>query len=100
MSQTHISISSTELSIVTGVETEVIVKLVEYGIVEPLNGDQVEVWEFETSSVHWIQKALRLRKDLEIDWLAVSMVIELMQQKEALEKQNAAFQRQLSRFTK
>lgn len=47
-----------------------------------------------------LKKALRLHQDLEIDWVAVAMVIDLMQEKEALQKENEAYQRQLKRFIK
>lgn len=54
---------------------------------------------FETASVYWIKKAVRLHQDLEIDWLAVALLIDLIQQRDALQKENAFFQQQLSRFT-
>lgn len=99
MSEILISISFDELCQVEGVETDTIIEIVEYGIVEPIDGNDVAQWIFDTSSVHWIKKALRLHQDLEIDWIAVSLVIDLMKQKEALEKENETYRRQLQRFT-
>ncbi len=99
MSEILISISFNELCQVEGVESESIIEIVEYGIVEPIDGNEVDQWMFDVSSIHWIKKALRLHQDLEIDWVAVALVIDLMQQKESLEKENAAYQRQLKHFT-
>ena len=104
MSETLFSISFEELCQVEGVEGELIVEIVEYGIARPINkrSEQTrhEQWLFDTGTLHWIKKALRLRQDLEIDWVAIAMVIDLMQEKEALQKENEGYQRQLRRFIK
>jgi chaperone modulatory protein CbpM len=50
--------------------------------------------------VHWLKKFIRLNRELEIDWVAVSMVIELLKQKEQLKQENQNLQRQLERFLK
>lgn len=104
MSETLFSISFEDLCQVEGVEGELIVEIVEYGIVMPINNQsehaRYEQWLFDTGAIHWIKKALRLRRDLEIDWVAIAMVIDLMQEKEALQKANESYQRQLRRFIK
>ncbi len=56
-------------------------------------------WEFETASVYWIKKAVRLHQDLEIDWLAVALLIDLIQQRDSLQREKEFFQQQLKRFT-
>ena len=102
MSEKLFSISFDELCQLEGIENQLIVEIVEYEIVIPLNKNSEETnedqWLFDTESIYWIQKALRLHHDLEIDWVAVAMVIDLMQQKEALQKENETYQRQLKRF--
>ena len=102
MSEKLFSISFDELCQLEGIESQLIVEIVEYDIVTPLNKsvevDNQEQWLFDTESTQWIQKALRLHHDLEIDWLAVAMLIDLMQQKEVLQKENETYQRQLERF--
>lgn len=102
MNEKLFSISFDELCQLEGIESQLIVEIVEYEIVTPLNKASEESnqaqWLFDTESTHWIQKALRLHHDLEIDWLAVAMLIDLMQQKDALQKENETYQRQLERF--
>jgi chaperone modulatory protein CbpM len=102
MSEQLFSISFNELCQLDGIESQLIIEIVEYGIVMPSNkrleeDDQAQ-WLFDTGSLHWIKKALRLHRDLEIDWVAIAMVIDLMQQKEALENEIELYQRQLNRF--
>ena len=98
MTQTLVRVSLSELCQLEGIEREIVIEIVEYGIARPLPGGDAPEWVFETSSVYWIKKAVRLHRDLEIDWVAVAMVIDLMQQKEALERENRRYQRQLERF--
>jgi chaperone modulatory protein CbpM len=55
-------------------------------------------WVFDTTSVHWLRKAVRLHSDLDIDWVAVAMVIDLLRRNEELERRNQCFEQQLKRF--
>ncbi|WP_432468044.1 chaperone modulator CbpM [Agarivorans sp. Z349TD_8] len=98
MSEAFVNISFNELCQLAGIERDVLINVVEYGIVQPLRGEGIERWIFDTTSLHWIKKAVRLHQDLEIDWVAVAMVVNLLQQNENLLKQNQAYQRQLQRF--
>lgn len=104
MSESLFNISFNELCHVQGIDSELIIEIVEYGIVIPINQDSDEVryeqWLFDTGAIRWIKKAVRLYQDLEIDWVAIAMVIELMQQKEALQLENENYKRQLGRFIK
>jgi chaperone modulatory protein CbpM len=104
MRESLLSISFYELCQLEGIESQLVIDVVEYGIILPVNKDieqaNEQQWLFDTGSIHWLKKALRLHQDLEIDWVAVAMVIDLMQQKEALQKENEAYQRQLKRFIK
>lgn len=92
------SITYTELCRIDGIEREFISAIVEYGIVTPKNNTHQEDWLFETTSVYWIKKASRLHIDLEIDWIAVALVIELLQKQRELEKENQRINRLLQRF--
>lgn len=87
-----------ELCQIEGIEDDQVIDVVEYGIVEPLGRTREGQWIFETRSVAWIKKAVRLHLDLDIDWVAVGMVIELLQQKSDLEKENKRMSQLLERF--
>jgi len=92
-------ISLNELCQLEKIESHHIIEIVENGIVKPIANANSKEWEFETSSVHWIKKAVRLHQDLEIDWLAVALLIDLIQQRDALQREKDFFQQQLRRFT-
>lgn len=77
---------------------KIIFEIVEHGIASPIEGNELVDWVFDINSVHWLRKAARLHLDLEVDWIAVAMVIDLLQQKEALEKQSEHYKQQLQRF--
>lgn len=98
MTELLLSMSLRELCQCEGCTEEIIVEIVEHGIAHPVSGRQVGDWEFDTTSVYWLRKAVRLHADLEIDWVAVAMVIDLLRQNEALQKQNRSFEQQLQRF--
>ena len=102
MNEKLFSISFNELCELEGIESQLVLEIVEYEIVIPLNRNtkdaSEEQWVFDTDSLQWIKKALRLRRDLEIDWVAIAMVIDLMRQKEALQGEIESYQRQLDRF--
>jgi chaperone modulatory protein CbpM len=98
MSDIVLSISLRELCQYEGLNEQLIIEVVEHGIAQPVAGNDVVDWVFDTASVHWLKKAVRLHYDLEIDWVAVAMVIDLLQKNEALRRQNQCFEQQLSRF--
>ena len=102
MGQTRIhqlvSVSFSELCQLEGIEGDVIIEMVEYGIAVPLAGVQVSDWVFDPGSVHWMKRALRLYRDFEIDWVAVALLIDLMQQRDSLQRENERYQCQLRRF--
>ena len=87
-----------ELCLSADISQEAIVEVVEYGIVKPLEGDTLSEWVFDLESTHWIKKAIKLNQQLQIDWVAIAMVIELMKQKQQLEKQNKQLEARLNRL--
>lgn len=98
MTEISFSLPLEELCQLEQIEPEVVIEIVEYGIAQPVRGQEVDDWVFDTTTVHWIKKAVRLHIDLEIDWVAVALVIDLMQQKETLLRENERVQYQLKRF--
>jgi chaperone modulatory protein CbpM len=99
MSDTILTITMTELCQSQSITQELIVEIVEYGIAEPIKGSQQHEWVFDPSAVHWLKKAIRLNRELEIDWVAVAMVIALMRQKEDLQRENTNLHQLLDRLS-
>lgn len=98
MSDAILKISLDELCQSQQISQQVMINVVEYGIATPVAGDTREEWVFDSNSVHWVKKAIRLSQELEIDWIAVALVIELLKQKEQLQRENQTLQHQLARF--
>ncbi|MBL7002564.1 MAG: chaperone modulator CbpM [Gammaproteobacteria bacterium] len=95
MSDIVFKISLQELCEQEGITETIVFKVVEHGIAEPLEGND---WMFESSSVHWMKKAIRLYHDLDIDWVSIAMIIDLLQQNDALLRKNERLKNQLNRF--
>ena len=98
MSDIVSKVSLQELCAQEGVTETIVIEVVEHGIAEPLAGNDFNDWIFKCGSVHWMKKAIRLHHDLDIDWVSIAMVIDLLQQKEALLKENEHLKKQLHRF--
>lgn len=93
-----ILISCRELCDAESVSETYIIEAIEHGIIRPLEGTQGNDWVFTITEVSWFKKAIRLQKDLELDWVAVALVLELLQNKQSLEQENQLLRQRLERF--
>lgn len=98
MSISILRISVSELCDQESISEEQVLHIVEHGIVRPVSGDSYQNWLFDSTTIIWIRKALRLRHDLELDWVATSMLIDLLRQRDKLENENQRLRQQLNRF--
>lgn len=93
-----LQISYRELCQSEAVDEQWIVDAVEHGVIKPLQGEDKSNWMFSSVDVIWFRKALRLQKDLEIDWISVALIVELLQNNEVLTQENTALRQRLERF--
>lgn len=98
MTSTMIRITVSELCEREEVSRSVLMQLVEYDIANPYAGSSVEDWVFEVSSVSWMKRAIRLQRDLDIDWMAVAVLIDLLREREQLCQENDRLRQRLGRF--
>ncbi|MEP4889557.1 MAG: chaperone modulator CbpM [Aliiglaciecola sp.] len=98
MSEITLHLSIHELCEYQEISQDSIYTMVEYGIVDPIDGKSVSDWIFDLDSVHWIKKAVRLNQQMQIDWVATAMVIDLLRQKEQLKKENDQLKARLNRL--
>ncbi|MFT4612961.1 MAG: chaperone modulatory protein CbpM [Bacteroidia bacterium] len=91
-------ITVTELCECEGISNTVLLEMVEYEIAQPMAGSSIQDWIFDTTSAHWMRRAIRLQRDLEIDWLAVSILIDLLREREKLSRENSSLRQRLDRF--
>lgn len=79
------------------VSQEALLEIVEQGIVEP-DGDAPEQWIFTTHMVTVTKKAIRLNRDLGIDWPGIALAIRLIEELEQLRDENSRLKQLLGRF--
>jgi chaperone modulatory protein CbpM len=79
--QVHLSL--TEFCQACSSRTEWVIELVEEGILEP-SGEESSRWSFPGNSLSKAQRARRLQHDLEINLAGVALVLELLDEIEAL----------------
>jgi len=91
-------ITVAELCECEGISRALVLQLVQYDIAAPLAGSSVDNWEFDTSSAGWIRRAVRLQRDLDIDWLAVATLVDLLRERDALRRENRELRQRLGRF--
>ena len=92
----HVSIS--ELCERESVSHSLVVELVDHDIARPIEGTSAQKWVFDATGAHWVKKAIRLHRDLELDWIAVAVLIDLLRQKEQLQGENRLLKQRLQRF--
>ena len=98
MISTVVKISVSELCEREELSRSLLVQLVQYEIARPVAGSTVDDWIFDVTSAHWMTRAVRLRRDLDIDWVAVAMLIDLQRERDRLSQENEYLQQRLGRF--
>ena len=98
MSSSVTRITVSELCEREGVPPSLLVQLVHYEIAHPLSGSTADDWVFDTVSAQWMQRAIHLQRELEIDWVAVATLIDLLRERDRLQRENEALRQRLGRF--
>ena len=98
MSSTLMSITGIELCEQEHVPRTILVELVVHEIAQPLEGSSTRDWVFDVTSAQWLRRAIRLQRDLDIDWVAVAMLIDLLRERERLHIENSSLRQRLERF--
>lgn len=74
--------SITELHEIIGVETQVIVEYVEYGVLEPENKNEKypDHFQFSSSQLERLRRGIRLQHDLALNTAGVALALELIEE--------------------
>lgn len=81
----------TELCRFCSADSAWVVELMEYGVVEPFEGPQTEV-RFNAPSVMRAKKARRLERDLGINMAGIALILDLLEERDALKRQLSHYQ--------
>ncbi len=76
---------------------ELLVTIVEQGIIEPVEVRD-DRWLFDGSVTVRLSRAVRLHRDLDVDWSGVALALELLEELEQLREENRMLHRRLRRF--
>jgi len=69
-----------ELCRVFDLPADEVVDLVDFGVVEPARGRHPAQWRFSSTSISRVRRALRLRRDLQIDYAGLALVLDLLEE--------------------
>jgi chaperone modulatory protein CbpM len=73
-----------ELSNACGIQTDLVIQMVDEGVIEPAaRGSE---WEFHGSSLVRAQRALRLVRDLDLNWPGAALALDLLDELERLQR--------------
>lgn len=74
-----------------------LVEIVENGIVEP-KGQSFIDWSFDNESFSLVRRAIRIQRDLELDWAATALAISLLNEVDKLRAENNYLKQRLGRL--
>lgn len=79
------------------VPADSLIEIVELGIVEPGGGNPHD-WRFDSDALGRLRQALRLQRELGLDWQAVAVALDLLDEVGRLRAENESLRRRLLRF--
>lgn len=97
MSSSYLQMNVVEFCQCTGLPQAWLVEIVDEGILEPA-GTSPEQWFFDGQALSIARRALRLRQDLELEWAAIALAMQLLDERDQLLEENRRLRSRLSRF--
>lgn len=85
-----------------GCHAELVIKMVNYGIVEPApgaGGEEGQQWAFDLPSLLRIQKAIRLQRDLNINLPGLAMSLDLLDEMDTMRREISCLRQRLAQFS-
>lgn len=86
----HYKLTLNELCMASTSSSDLIIKLVDYGILEPIGNEQ-RTWRFSASSVEKAASAARLQRDLDLNPAGAAFALDLLDEIKALRKNPHSF---------
>ena len=75
-----------------GVHAELVIEMVEEGVLQP-RGAAPEEWRFAGDALVRAQKALRLSRDLRVNWPGAALALDLIEELERLRREQRMLRR-------
>lgn len=77
--------------------TEVLIEIVEEGVLEP-KGNTPEEWTFDATMLSIVKRATRLHRDFDIEWTSIPLLLDMLNEMEQLRSENKLLKQRLNRF--
>ncbi|HEJ9096476.1 chaperone modulator CbpM [Serratia odorifera] len=97
MMRQEITFTVVELCQQVDISQDELIEIVELGVIAPLESAPSS-WLFDYPALSHLQRARRLRAELDLDWPGIAMALTLLDRVDALQKENQRLRRQLARF--
>lgn len=97
MANVTITFTVTEFCLHTGVTEEELNEIVGLGVIEP-DDASTDSWLFDDRAATQVQRALRLRQELALDWPGIAVALTLLEDNTRLRQENRLLRQRLSRF--
>ncbi len=99
MIETSLTVELTlqEICEIADVPTEVLITIVEEGILEPKGASPSE-WCFDSYMLNMVKRACRLHRDFDIEWTGIPLYLDMIDELEKLRTENKTLKQRLGRF--
>ncbi|EHK0943549.1 chaperone modulator CbpM [Citrobacter farmeri] len=97
MANVTITFTVTEFCLRTGVTEEDLNEIVGLGVIEPY-AEKANSWQFDDHAATVVQRALRLREELALDWPGIAVALTLLEENAHLRQENRLLRQRLARF--
>lgn len=81
----EVELTLAELCRACSLDAEQMMELIEEGVIEP-RGRYVSTWRFEGVSIRRVRFAVRLQRDLGVNWAGAALALDLLEEIEALRR--------------
>ncbi len=99
MSEVRLTLEVAEICQYAAISRDELFEVVALGIISPKGDGGDGEWYFEPVALHDLQRAQRLRRDLELDWAGIALAVGLLDEIARLKTENRHLLRRLGRFT-
>ncbi|POT57812.1 chaperone modulator CbpM [Citrobacter amalonaticus] len=97
MANVTVTFTITEFCLHSGVSEDELNEIVGLGVIEPQE-DEAAHWQFDDHALTVVQRALRLRQELALDWPGIAVALTLLEENARLRQENRLLRQRLSRF--
>ncbi|ETX11842.1 molecular chaperone [Marinomonas ushuaiensis DSM 15871] len=91
----HLLFTLAEVCERCGAHTDMIIEMVEYGIVDPIEQPLLDIWYFNSQALVRVQRAQRLMDGLKLNLSGVALSLELLDEIDGLQKHISVLKNQL-----